>query len=356
MFSSHAVFGETTTQPSGALGSSPYCGLYCLYAASKELGSPIPFEDLLKPEYVTSAQGSSLADIESAAHDHKLSTLSFGNGTLAMLRAAKEPVILHISPVAGAQQYNHFVMLLRCDGDIFSLLDPSGSPLRMVDSTELLASWDRTGVVISRNPVSAIELFASSWLICITWIALVVGGVILCRWTVSRFPSDRVTRPVAANRFVLCQAVIILLITCMFAFGYSCLAATGFLRHPSYVDEVEKSHFGSFLPKIGLSQLDRRIHAGAVLIDARFAKDYNAGHIPGAVSVPIDLDPGARAKTLSGIQRDRGIVIYCQSKGCPFSQRMAITMASDGYTNLALLDGGYEEWLVSKRGVFPDPK
>ena len=157
--------------------------------------------------------------------------------------------------------------------------------------------------------------------------------------------------PSMAGRVAIRQALVILVGTSSFALAYNCFSATGFLGHPGYVHEVEEAHIASFLPKVALSQLDSQILAGALLLDARFPNDYKAGHLPGALSLPINSAPAARAAALSGIPRDRTIIVYCENKGCPFSRMMAIVLRNDGYTHLALVDGGYDEWLMAKQAA-----
>lgn len=47
--------------------AGPYCGVYCLYAVMKLYGQEVDFRQLLKPEYIGSRRGSSLAELKKAA-------------------------------------------------------------------------------------------------------------------------------------------------------------------------------------------------------------------------------------------------------------------------------------------------
>lgn len=53
-------------------------------------------------------------------------------------------------------------------------------------------------------------------------------------------------------------------------------------------------------------QIDER-GSDVVLLDVRDASAYSAGHIPGAVSLPLE-EIGVRARSL---ERDRSYVAYC---------------------------------------------
>jgi rhodanese-related sulfurtransferase len=59
--------------------------------------------------------------------------------------------------------------------------------------------------------------------------------------------------------------------------------------------------------------LFRRIKAGeAVLIDVRPPAEFNAGHLPGAISVPLE----ELEKRLRTLPRDREIIAYCRGPYC----------------------------------------
>ena len=69
----------------------------------------------------------------------------------------------------------------------------------------------------------------------------------------------------------------------------------------------------------GLREL-LRTDPSVLLVDARFAYEYKAGHIPGAVNLPVDLRdrsdlPPERRKAFTDIlgeEKGRPIVIYCR--------------------------------------------
>jgi rhodanese-related sulfurtransferase len=96
-----------------------------------------------------------------------------------------------------------------------------------------------------------------------------------------------------------------------------------------------------YLSRLGIKQLAARDmdgKKGVMLIDVRTDKEYNAGHIPGAVHIPL-ADVGAKAKK---IKKDKEIVVYCQS-GNRSIWAIKRLMAM-GYTNLWNLKGGYNAW------------
>ncbi len=78
--------------------------------------------------------------------------------------------------------------------------------------------------------------------------------------------------------------------------------------------------------------------------------EYFTGElIPGSRWVPLDtVGRESRARHL-----DRGtrIVVYCSGKSCPNSRDAATKLATLGFTEVRLFEGGLEAWTASGRGV-----
>jgi rhodanese-related sulfurtransferase len=75
-----------------------------------------------------------------------------------------------------------------------------------------------------------------------------------------------------------------------------------------------------------------------MLLDVRTDKEYEQGHIPGAVHVPL-ADIGDKVKKL---KKDKDLVVYCRSGN---QSIWAIKrLMGMGYKNLYNLKGGYSAW------------
>ncbi len=96
-----------------------------------------------------------------------------------------------------------------------------------------------------------------------------------------------------------------------------------------------------FLGRLGIKQLSPREldqKKGMMLLDVRTDKEYEQGHIPGAVHVPL-ADIGDRVKKL---KKDKELVVYCRSGN---QSIWAIKrLMGMGYKNLYNLKGGYSAW------------
>jgi len=91
---------------------------------------------------------------------------------------------------------------------------------------------------------------------------------------------------------------------------------------------------------------DRLRDPHLVLFDARTPDEYAAGHLPGALSLPIrDVD----ARIIDYIDRarmDSPILIYCEGLECEDGLALALKLREFGFEDLTLYPGGYEEWIA----------
>ena len=96
-----------------------------------------------------------------------------------------------------------------------------------------------------------------------------------------------------------------------------------------------------FLGRLGIKQLGPKEldqKKGMMILDVRTNKEYERGHIPGALHVPLS-DIGDKLKKL---KKDKELVVYCQSGNRSI---WAIKrLMGMGYKNLFNLKGGYLAW------------
>lgn len=91
---------------------------------------------------------------------------------------------------------------------------------------------------------------------------------------------------------------------------------------------------------ISAGALQKRLEAGeAFLLDVRPAAEYDAGHLPGAVSLPLDdID-----ERLGDLPRDRLAVAYCRGPYCVYADEALVILAENGW-KVARLEEGILEW------------
>jgi rhodanese-related sulfurtransferase len=99
----------------------------------------------------------------------------------------------------------------------------------------------------------------------------------------------------------------------------------------------------------------------AVFIDSRTRTDYASGHIPGALSLPLD-----EVKDTSGVQErlnqapaslspERTLVVYCEGEDCQTSLALAKLIHSQGFRDIRILMGGWAEWSAAGLPVEESP-
>ncbi|HZQ77179.1 MAG TPA: metalloregulator ArsR/SmtB family transcription factor [Acidimicrobiia bacterium] len=115
------------------------------------------------------------------------------------------------------------------------------------------------------------------------------------------------------------------------------------------VDRVVRDYFVSrdSLEPVSRAELVERAGRGSVVIlDVRPAEEFAAGHIPGALSVPLDrLD-----ENLARLPRRRTIVAYCRGPYCVLAPQAVERLRSFGF-KARRLDGGLPEWRLDGRPV-----
>src|SRR5918994_579255 len=81
--------------------------------------------------------------------------------------------------------------------------------------------------------------------------------------------------------------------------------------------------------------MQRLVEGNVVVLDVRPEREYRAGHIPGARSVPVD----ALEAALQTLPKDREIVAYCRGPYCVFSDEAVALLRARGYRGRRLRAG-----------------
>lgn len=108
------------------------------------------------------------------------------------------------------------------------------------------------------------------------------------------------------------------------------------------VDRIIKSYVAARdeLEPVGRSELLKRAQEGtAIVLDVRPAEEYQAGHIPGALSVPLEQ---LKAR-LADLPRNKEIVAYCRGPYCVMSFEAVKLLRAHG-RKARRLEEGFPEW------------
>jgi len=120
--------------------------------------------------------------------------------------------------------------------------------------------------------------------------------------------------------------------------------------------EVEQITREFFEDRATLEPVDRErliecVQSGeALVIDVRDALEYAAGHVAGAVSVPLD----ELEQRLADLPKDREIVAYCRGRYCVMAVEAVERLRSAGF-KATHLDEGVTDWKARGLPVESDP-
>lgn len=345
--SSAALGDPAATQPADRQGivqvNTPYCGIYSLYAAALVEGHPISFEKMARKEYVGCSLGSSLAELEKAATDDGLYAAPVANLTTSFLWQCPYPVILHVKADPASKVYTHYVLFLGVKNGDAAILD-SGNPIVEMPPEQLRLIWDGMGLVVSDKPIADGKIFLSSRIDFAVTALLICCGLVFVRHFnflgATDIGSSRLfSRRLFANSAgIIASAVIAAFVMNLFTDG-------GLLASGGTINQIVHSNIDLTLPKIDLVTAEHIHDQGrAVFIDARMSADYAAGHIDGAINIPVYYSPTDRLAALSAVPKDSSLVIYCQSKTCTYSRLVADSLSADGYAQMSLFEGGWQDW------------
>jgi rhodanese-related sulfurtransferase/DNA-binding transcriptional ArsR family regulator len=102
------------------------------------------------------------------------------------------------------------------------------------------------------------------------------------------------------------------------------------------------------LEPVTREELARRLQDGdpLVVLDVRPAAEHAAGHLPGAMSIPV----GELRRRLAELPADRAIVAYCRGPYCAFAHEAVALLRQEGFSAWRLEDG-LPEWQAAGLAV-----
>lgn len=112
--------------------------------------------------------------------------------------------------------------------------------------------------------------------------------------------------------------------------------------HHAELDQLATAYLGdrTGLEVVSRDELARRLDAGDVIIlDVRPAAEFDAGHIEGARSIPIDR----LAEEVRTLPKDAEVVAYCRGPFCVFADDAVRLLHRRGHPARRLADG-FPEW------------
>jgi len=340
--------------------SGPYCGIHSLHICLSTLGIETEFVDFISTRFVGSRRGSSAGELIDAAEHFGAHAAVFSNFTLTELYRINQPMILHFRSTWETSGYDHWVAFLGFDGYYARIFDhprpPQNMPLAL-----LLANWNGTAIVVSKEPVNTAFIFWSKF-----DLVILVGALFAIFYFCHTVRKPRHSLGTMSRKYrflvIVRQAAVFVSVAGVVGIGYHVVSPIGFFHNPAAVAEVIRRYHDADIASITLQELLKELDGEMInanpplLLDVRRYIDFQRGAIPQAVSLPVNSSLPERQEVLKGVQKSQRILIYCQSQYCGFANEMARFLIFNGYENIAIYRGGYREWTEAQRGENDDDK
>ena len=81
-----------------------------------------------------------------------------------------------------------------------------------------------------------------------------------------------------------------------------------------------------------------------LFVDARSTDDYEKGHIPDAISLPVGQFDEQIEAFLKRYPPDQSIVAYCSGRTCEDSHQLAQLLSEVGFTEVRVFIDGFPGW------------
>lgn len=135
------------------------------------------------------------------------------------------------------------------------------------------------------------------------------------------------------------KIVLLIIIGIFSVFGFSC-SKTGNEKQDLVMSKKAKNGKKAEYKKITSDEAKKMMETQKVIVvDVRTLEEYNEGHIPNAISVPLEtIENEAEAKLKN---KDDLILVYCRSGRR--SREAALKLIEKGYTNVIDF-GGIQDW------------
>src|SRR2546421_5037387 len=109
------------------------------------------------------------------------------------------------------------------------------------------------------------------------------------------------------------------------------------------VERAARDYLGEDVDAIGRDELIARMRKGdVVLVDVRPGEEFDAGHIKGAQSIPLE----ELEDRLAELPADREIVAYCRGPFCAYAHEAVRVLQAAG-RSARRLEEGWPEWRLT---------
>ena len=108
---------------------------------------------------------------------------------------------------------------------------------------------------------------------------------------------------------------------------------------------IETKAFHAGIPVTFLPGARERVDDPSIVIfDARNRELYEAGHLPRALSLPVEETDQRLGSYAARLTPQTAVLVYCGGADCGDALELAEKLRKLGFSNITLYPGGYAEW------------
>lgn len=148
------------------------------------------------------------------------------------------------------------------------------------------------------------------------------------------------------------QALVLLGLAALLGTGAQLLPSTRIPWREDWSQFVQTKALKAGLPLVDVAEtaalLDAKRH---LVLDARPLTDYDAGHLPGALSLPQAQLDTAYPQIAPLLTPAQPILVYCSGHECDESLHLSLYLREQGFTNVVLFVGGFSDWKADGRPI-----
>jgi rhodanese-related sulfurtransferase len=149
----------------------------------------------------------------------------------------------------------------------------------------------------------------------------------------------------AASREIILQSLALVLLSAGIAFSVNSLRPDGLalVRPGHHLADVAAA--GAVPAVVSLERARTLFETGkAVFLDARPLRDYQTGHIHGAINLPWQEIDAYFDTVMPRLPVDKPIIVYCDGEACTLSRDLAQFLAEAGFSDSRVLVNGWSLW------------
>ncbi len=154
--------------------------------------------------------------------------------------------------------------------------------------------------------------------------------------------AERGTLRIAAR-----EAAAIFFLACLLGIAFTAFHGRGLFSS----GKAEVADGGGLPPpeRISYTEAVRYLREGtALFVDARHGFDFQEGHIPGAINIPL-TEVGSLQQLISSLPKDEVIITYCDGQDCNSSEALARILIASGCTRVKVFWDGWHAWLSNEK-------